>query len=376
MGLKLGGGGSTEFTHGMLMIALAVMFLLPTSLTAFTALGETSTDENINTVLEDYYQFTGSRPTKEAIWPLTGIYTPYSGQTYYGYTPDGWLYGGRVDSYAPSQYSGNQGYSVSRNPENGLYYYTSDTDNGMKKSGDLYTAVSMDVNQKSDQFFTQNGRVDKDSWFYYSYSGYRYAFSPMADYTGVDSDGNAVPVTATTTTLSLIWYQYYNIGSGISGQLIISGSDRSVAYLTASEIIRAFEQTTSTAKFEMVFNGVSMNVYIRLNPVYVTQIGDVERCFNEGYWELMVTSLSTDADAYISTAYSFNVAEIFNTAIKILTFDVADYGISGWLATVLSLIYALPLYAALISIGLDNYPVLILAGILAAIQSLASLWPF
>lgn len=371
-----GGGGDTQFTHGMLLMSLVVMLLLPTSLTMFTSLSQGNMDENIETVLDDYYDFTGARPTKEAVWPLQGIYTPYSGQTYYGYTDDGWLYGERVTTYRPSQYEGDQTYSVTRSAENGLYYFDADTPNGMHKQGDLYTSVSMDVNQKSSMFFTQNGRTDYDKWFTYQYSGFRYAFSPMADYTARDADGNPVPVTATTTSLSLIWYEYYNIGSGISGQLIISGSDRSVAYLTASEIIRAFDQTTSTAKFQMMFNGVSMNIYIRLNPVYLNALGDVETCFNGGYWELMVTSLSTDADAYLNTSFSFNVADVFMTAINLLTFNADEYGVSGWLATVLSVVYALPLYAALIAIGLDNYPVLILAGILMAIQSVTSVWPF
>lgn len=371
-----GGGGDTQFTHGMLLMSLVVMLLLPTSLTMFTSLSQGNMDENIETVLDDYYDFTGARPTKEAVWPLQGIYTPYSGQTYYGYTDDGWLYGERVTTYRPSQFEGDQTYSVTRSAENGLYYFDADTPNGMHKQGDLYTSVSMDVNQKSSMFFTQNGRTDYDKWFTYQYSGFRYAFSPMADYTARDADGNPVPVTATTTSLSLIWYEYYNIGSGISGQLIISGSDRSVAYLTASEIIRAFDQTTSTAKFQMMFNGVSMNIYIRLNPVYLNALGDVETCFNGGYWELMVTSLSTDADAYLNTSFSFNVADVFMTAINLLTFNADEYGVSGWLATVLSVVYALPLYAALIAIGLDNYPVLILAGILMAIQSVTSVWPF
>lgn len=371
-----GGGGNTQFTHSMLLMSLVVMLLLPTSLTMFTSLSEGNLDENTAKVLDDYYDFTGARPTKEAVWPLHGIYTPYSGQDYYGYTEDGWLYGERVNTYTPSQFDGDQRYTVERDADSGLYRFTGDTGNGMHSAGDLYTSVSMDVNQKSAMFFTQNGRTDYDKWFTYSYSGYRYSFSPMADYTGRDSEGNPVPVTATTTSLSLIWYEYYTIGSGISGQLIISGSDRSVAYLTASEIIRAFDSTTSTAKFQMMFNGVSMNIYIRLNPVYLNTIGDVERCFDQGYWELMVTSLSTDADAYLNTSFSFNVADVFMTAINLLTFNADEYGISGWLATVLSVVYALPLYAALIAIGLDNYPVLILAGILMAIQSITSMWPF
>ena len=88
---------------------------------------------------------------------------------------------------------------------------------------------------------------------------------------------------------------------------------------------------------------------------------------------LAVTSMSTDVDAYNTTEFSFNVYNIFDTLVDLFTFDTADYGISGLMGTVCSLVMVIPLYAALISIGITFYPALIFAGILAAIQSLASI---
>ncbi len=362
----LGGGGSAQFTHGILIAAMVIAIMLPSMLTIATSLNDTGIDDTTEKVLGNYYQFTGSRPVKEAVWALEGIYRPYQGGSSYGYTDDGWLYGSRVDSYRPSQYQGtNYAYTVNRS--NGLYYYGTDTINGDHESGELYTSVAMDPTEKSDRFFTQNGKTQQDKWFYYDYTGYRYSFKPLANYNGVDADGKPIDVTSTDTSLSLIWYDYYG-SQGISGQLILSGSDSGVAYLTADEIVSRFSTTTSTSKFDMFFNGVQMNVYIRLNPVYLAQTGDIEACWNQGYWEIMVTSLSTDVDAYMNTDFSFNPMDIFMTMVKLLTFDTADFGISGWLAVVLSIAYAVPLYAALIALAMENEIVLILAGILAAIQ--------
>ena len=67
-----------------------------------------------------------------------------------------------------------------------------------------------------------------------------------------------------------------------------------------------------------------------------------------------------------------NVSEIWKTLIDLFTFNTADYGLSGWLATLASLVMVVPLYAALLSIGMTFYPALIMAGILAVFQG----WSF
>lgn len=363
-----GGGGDNRFSYKMIIFAMAVMFLFPTCLSIFTDI-DSEVDEQA--FLDEYYKFTGNHPTREAVWALTGIYTPYF-EGSYGYTDDGWLYGGIVGDltpYQPTQYGGT-GYGGPVQLSDGLYKYTQDSDDGHKK-GDIYTSVTMDANYKSDVFFTPGGKVESGSFFYYDYTGYRYAFQPLANYSGQDSSGNPVPVVATTTSLSLIWYEFYG-ASGISGQLVLSGSDSGVAYITAQEIISAFNATTSTAKFGLTFNGIEMNVYIRLNPAYIAQGMDVQQCYNYGAWEILITSLSTDSNAYTQADYAMNVSEIWTTLIDLFTFNTADYGLSGWLATVASLVMVIPLYAALISIGMTFYPALILAGILAAFQS----WSF
>lgn len=369
------GGVDSDFTFKMIIFAVAILFILPTLMSVYAG-GQAEADENVEDLLDDYYDFTGTNAVSESVWALTGIYTPYTGTTTYGYTDDGWLYGSVVGegtgTYTPDQYVGtSQTYSVQRG-EGGLYRYTSDSADG-HVTGDLYTNVSFDTGHKSDIFFTEAGKVESGDFFYYEYTGYRYAFQPLANYNAENSEGNPIPVVANTTSLSLIWYEYYG-SSGISGQLILSGSDGGVAYLTAQQIVTAFSSTTSTATFSMTFNNVDMRVHIRIDPYYLSQGFSIEECYNLGYWSVMVSSLSTDIDAYNTTEYSFNIYNIFETLIDLFTFDTSDYGISGTMGTIASLVLVVPLYAALIVIGMNFYPALILAGVLAAIQAIASIF--
>lgn len=357
------------------MIALVVTLLMPMMINIFIDGAEA--DDQSQYLVGEYENFVGSKPTNEQVWALTGIYTPYVGGTY-GYTDDGWLYGTRIGeqtTYLPSQYGGTDYAAPVQRGEDGLYRYTQDNPYGGYEAGDIYTAVVMDAAQKSDVFFTPGGRTDEGSFFYYDYSGYRYAFQPFGNYTTYDEEGNEIPVIATTTSLSLVWYETV-IGSGISGQLVISSSDYSVAYLDAGAIVAAFDDVNSTSKFEMTFNGVDINLYIRLNAGMISQGMTVEECFNAGYWEILITSLSVDASSYMGTDYSFNIWEILETILALLTFNAASLGITGIGAILASLVISLPYYAALLSIGLDNQLVLIAAGILAAIQTIGSIWPF
>lgn len=121
-----GGGGDNRFTYKMIILAMAIMFLFPTTLSIFTDI-DSEVDEQA--FLDDYYKFTGNKPTREAVWALTGIYTPYF-EGSYGYTEDGWLYGGIIGSstaYQPSQYL-NTKYGGPVKLQDGLYRYTAATD--------------------------------------------------------------------------------------------------------------------------------------------------------------------------------------------------------------------------------------------------------
>lgn len=395
----MGGGGNSEFAYKMLIFAMVIMVSLPMMITVFIP---TMEQQNADSVLEDYYDFTGASrsQTKEAVWVLRGIYTPYEGDKY-NYTEDGWLYGARVSGYAPSQYQGTQfGFEVYLS-EDGYYRYLYDSadydpDKGTghkgmfqnkdaeeaQGSGDIYTSVVFDSNEKSDIFFTKDSKYNSDGSpynkdidvpFYYSFSGWRYSFSPLSDSTTLDADGNPIKIIATSSSLSLIWYYYYTAYGGIAGQLVLSGSDEGVSYLSGDQIVRAFDSTTSTARFNMTFNGgVQMGIYIRIDPYYLTQGYTVKDCYDAGLWSIMVTSLSTDSDAYTGTDYSLNIWSIFETLIDLMTFNYADYGMSTFMGIICSMIVVIPLYAGLISLAIDSYPVLILTGILAVFQTIAS----
>ena len=386
-GSVLGSDSNNNFTFGIVVLAVAILFLMPTFISVFV---EKNTDQdetpvNLDNVLEGYNKFTGTYPTNEEIWALTGIYTPVgidsngNATSNYAYTPDHWIYGARVGTYSPSQFTGSSSYAVGYN--DGFYYYTGNTLDG-HKTGDLYTSVAMDTAQKSDIFFTPSGkRVDGENWFY-EYDGFRYSFQPISDYYYKNADGDITKTTASNTSLSLIWYDFYG-NSGISGQLVLSGSDSGVAYLTSSEIVSAFNSANNMAKFKMTFNGNDMNVYIKIKNEYTSLGYSVAECFDMGYWEIMVTSISTNIQTYLSTDYSMNVYNIWETFIDILTFDMDDYNLSPEMPLVAGITLSVVLYAALLSIGLTCYPVLLLAGLVAIIQTIAStgielpdLWPF
>lgn len=384
MGL-LGGGGSADFTYKAVIFALVVTFLVPTAITVFCPTIEAE-DVTAEEFMQDYYDFTGTQPTSSTqLWALSGIYTPYgvdangNASTYYGTTSDGWIYGARLSSYSPSNYDGTQeDYTVVYDAESGLYRYSSvPTGSTSISANDVYTSVTMDANHKSTVFFTSENKTNYSNGFTYDFTGYRYAFQPISNYESEDSSGNKVAVTASSSSLSLIWYQFAT-QSGVAGQLIIAGSDYSVSYLNSTQIVSAFNSTTSTSTFPMTFNGVTMNLVIRINPYFLAQGYSVSDCYNNGLWDIMVYGEAVSGEAVNSATYSFNVYSVFETLVDLLTFDTAQYGLTGVVGTFASLAVCIPLYAILIAVGLEHYPVLIMAAILAAIQSLASFnwWPF
>ena len=89
----------------------------------------------------------------------------------------------------------------------------------------------------------------------------------------------------------------------------------------------------------------------------------------------MVTSLSTDSSAYMQSDNALNPYSIFETLIDLLTFNYNDYGISESMGILCSLVIVVPFYAGLIAICIsgNGMKMLILAGVLAAIQGIATL---
>lgn len=374
--------GDQGWAYGLLMMSAVTLVLLSIVIPFCCPKVVLSDNTTYDELSNQYVEFTGSAPTSEAVWALTGIYTPYGvdseGNAYdgYGYTSDGWLYGARVVNYLPTQYTDKQdGYLAAYNDESHYYYYANEsTQYNQHKQGDLYGSVVMDINKRSSIFFTSNGKVTEGEFFYYAFDGYRYAFQPLDEYMAIGQDGNQIRVVPNTTSLSLIWYNYYGEnngpgGTGIAGQLIITGSDSGVAYITGAQIVSAFNQDTSTSKFNMTFNGVDMNVYVRLDSTMLASGLTVEECYNQGYWAVMVSSRSVDTSSTISADYKFNVYTVFDTMVDLLTFNTADYGLTGMAGTLASLIIMLPLFLGLIIIGLSNYKVLIFAGIYGVISA-------
>ena len=357
------------FIKGALAFSLAVTVFLAGFITVYAPAG--SDDPTIQDAADDltatYEDWTGSSPMSEEIWGLTGIYTPYDGSHTYGYTSDGWLYGSRIASYSPSQLGAiDESYTVRYDDAAGLYYYYTQNEKGDWVRGDLYDAVCMDVTQRSTIFWTAGDKTAMDNGtFYYQYTGYRYAFQPLDDYTA----GNGADVHAKNTSLSLIWYYYYT-DSGIAGQLVLSGSDSGVEYITANQIVYSLNAANQTAKFDMVFNGLDVHVYLRLNPYAITSGYTPEAAYNAGLWSILIT---TDSTAGSTTgSYSFDLNSVWDTIVGLLTFNLDDYGLSGEAALIASLAFSASLYTSLIAVAMRNKAALVLAAILAVIQT----WSF
>lgn len=329
--------------------------------------------------LENQYRdFTGSVPTSESVWCLTGIFSsigadadgmPYDG---YGYTEDGWIYGVRIANYNPSQYAtdSDRQYSYSATYDGKVYKYNHEEVKYNKHAnGDLYGSVVMDTQHKSDIFFSGNNVREINGGFTYQFTGWRYVWQPLSEYHTVNADGDTIEVVPNKTSLSLIWYDFYG-NSGLSGNLILSGNTPGdVAYLSSAMIVSAFDSNTSTSKFVMTFNGVDMNVYIKLDASKLASGLTVEECYDYGFWSVMISSLSVDTDSVLSTDYEFNPYKVFQTMIDLLTFHTEDYGINGIAAVVCSFVIVTPLMVGILVLGMDNYLILILAGLYGIISA-------
>ena len=375
---------NSDFAYKSFIFSLTLLLVLPLLISIYAPQVEAN-DEN--TLLDDYYDFTGTSTTftKEAVWVLTGIYTPFENEGY-GITEDGWLYGERISSYAPQQYDGQPSEFVVRyDKDSGYYRYASDSrdyneDKGQgHKQNDLYTQVVFDYGHRSSIFFSESAKFTRDGTryvegsnepFYFQFSGWRYAFQPTTDHTVTDGDGNTKKIIATTTSLSLVWYWYYS-QTGISGQLILSGSDGGQAYISGDQIVRAFDSTTSTARFDMTFNqGVQMGIYVRLDPTVLANGTSVKQAYDSGYWSIMVTSKTTDSSAYTGTDYSLNIWNLFEVITDLMTFNYSDYNMSPMMGAICSFVIIIPLYAGLIALAIGSWQSMAFVGILAAIQGI------
>lgn len=425
----LANGGSTgmsspEWTSKMVIVALLIVFFTPLFFSIFApAHMQDSEDpyaDQIHALEQEYYLATGNKITaSQEVWGLKGIYTAFDGGTY-GYTDDGWIYSERIDNYAPSQYSASaigsdsQTYYSVKRMDNGLYYYVTAPANNAGdivpatpiyrvennvptdeiigwdyKNATLYTAVSMDKDHPSTIFFTPSSKQTINGHYYYNFNGYRYSFSPLREF-GMNVDGNMTMIQPNSTSLNLIWYQYAT-NSGIAGQLAINAQDQGVSYLSASDIVRAYNPSVFSSTFDMTFgSGIPMHLTIRLDPYMMSQgdtngqIMSVEQAYNAGYWSVIVSSDAVASSSIQDTSYDLSLDNIFETLINLFTFRITEqYDIPGWLGTVASLLITMPLYAVLIAVCISNYYLLILVALMgvvqtlvAGIQSVGDWWPF
>ena len=376
--------GNLNFAYGLFATAVFLLIFMPIVINFVVQPVDGSGEyaDQLEELNNAYADFTGSAPVKEDIWVLSGVFLPYQNGGPSGFTPDGWLYGTEIHDYQPSQYSGGPtAYRVNNQKtidgvltDLDYYEYTEvGTAYAGLQAGDLYTNVALDVNQKSNIFFAPENKNVVNSQFYYDYSGYRYSFMPLVNVLGQDDNGNEIQWLRNQSSCSIVWYSYYNISEGLSGQLIVqAGDDRGTAYITMDTILRAFTSQNNTAKLALNFNGVSLNLYLRFDSYYTSSGMSLQECFKNGYWSIMITSESADSSAYLATDYQLNPESIFNTAVKLLTFNLDEYGFSPLVANLCSIIIVAPFYIGLLVIAMEYHKVLIFAGIASAIQAIAT----
>lgn len=402
-----GGSGNSNMEYKMIAFAMSLIILVPTLFILFVPGYSSDHDweEEMGSIEDTYYAQTGQSSTaSQNVWTLTGIYTPYSGGKY-GYTEDGWIYGSKVATDNPVQYTSSVVYPgnlVVAQAPNGLFYYISVPEtlsdsitvlkpntstvegeyNGQYYVEDgryiitdtagatVYSSVTFNRDHKSDIFFTTSTKTETDKGYYYAYTGYRYVFQPLSDYF-TSIGGETAKVKANSTSLSLIWYEYYTI-SGIAGQLAVSGSDKGISYLTSDDIIKQFNSSNYTSTFDMTFNSVKMHLVIRLDPSRLAAGLSVADCYNNGYWSVLVYSDAV-ADSMASSTYEFSAENILNTLISLFTFRVAeDYQIEGWIGIFASMMITLPLYISLLVLCLQHPELWMFFILLSAIQSVVS----
>ena len=405
--------GEQTFIQRWVIVSIFVIFLMPVMIGMFfpkeMGTGEYfntyASNDTLNEMSDSYFAFTeGKGSTTEMPWTLTGIYTPYTGGGY-RYTQDGWLYGSLITNYSPTQYtiaSATADYPtvtyesryrvIYQDEKDGSHVYryqntasgtsgqpgylpslnlTGDTTQDGHKDGDLYTYVTMDITKQSDIFFTSSLKQTNNQYFYYEYTGYRYSFQPLSDYYIRGTDGSPIKTNAVNTSLSLIWYNFVG-QSGISGQLVLTGSDSGVDYITASEIVTAFNSINNTAKLTMNFNGCDMNIYIRINPYYTSQGWSVEDCYNNGWWSIMVSSVTADMSAYTTPSNPINIEKIWDTLMDLFMFNMKDYPMSGTMQVFASLVITVVLYSTLLAMAAHNPKLLIIVAVIALIQTITS----
>lgn len=390
-----GNGNVNEvFVKSSLVFSIITMLLMTSFIAVFYPSPATNSayQNELDQLFGEYYDITGETVQNEQIWGLTGVYTPYgiddegNNSNAFITLNDGWVAGARITQYEPSQYKGadsldggKMSYTVQYNTSKKLYYYSDHGDDllDITDGSTLYTNVTMDVQHQSNQFFTiGNKQKLENGTFYYNFTGYRYCFQSLSDY----YYDKSTPITHTDTSLSLIWYNYTK-DSGLSGQLVLTGSDSGLAYITARQITDAFSSTNYTAKFQMEFNSILMNIYIKINPYAVTHGLTIEECYSLGYWSILVTSPATSLDGGLAKTKPFEAFDpnkVFDITIRLLTWNTAEYGLTGIAGTIASTIFSMSMYTSLIAVGMVFWPVLLIAGLLATFQisSIADLWPW
>lgn len=310
--------------------------------------GDYSYDE-ITAYRNQLIAFSGESMVNDSPWILTEVYTPWVAGDEVNVS-DGWLYGAKIDPYHID----------------GVNYLNTSAD--IKLNPAQKSTVPLNYTTEAATYTTQSGTqwwanipvissignaLNLDPYTYttsyannWNFTGYRYVFDPSLPFS-----------TSTASTvdgsLSIVWYDY-NGTEGLSGGLDIYGGEILLASYTATDIISAYDSTSSYASiYDFDFNGANLNLSVRFDPDIVASGTNLMQAWTNGDWSMAISSVSAGnfLDIENSTSYSTSVGSMIDTFIKIYTFNVPDLD-NQWASMILWLLCGLPMTIAMLCVTL------------------------
>jgi hypothetical protein len=351
-------GGEDSFIVRLAIFCTVITLVSTMAVNIFLPSYDAYSFEDVATHREGLYEFTGETMTNQSPWLLTGVFTPYVIGDEYGTTPEGWVYGDRIEDFPYLNESSNikldpmqkSSIPISVGKQQPItefrdaykWYYATAGGDKVNLIGKIAGFFGADLTKDVAETTMYN------AW---NYTGYRYEFVNMLPFS-YDEQGNNKP-SAERGALSIVWYNYGG-HEGLSGGLVIYGKNNVLlASYSASDIINSYDALNShSTKYVMNFEGVKLNLNIRFDPDVINSGKSLGQAWTEGNWSLAITSISAGNFMDIANSASFtdSIGGMLSTFTDIFTFDLPDvpwhYSLFLWLIVSLPAMLAILLFCS------------------------------
>lgn len=316
-------------------------------------------------------EYSGGQLVNDSPWVLTSVYTPFiPSQVADEDIPDhieydngrgGWLFGEKIENYPDlgkavgihldKNYKSNQLLTVG-DPTyytyaNGKEWWAGGNPFGVDLSGIGRDIIQFFGNTPGDDYGVKYSTGSANNW---NYSGYRYCFDPTLPFSNGASSKDG--------RLSLVWYEIPD-DTGLSGALEVYGANGSQEVLlgrySAYDIVQAFQSSLGYVKvFDFDFDGVHINLTIRFNPTVYGSYSSLIEAWNDGAWDLAISSASAGNffDVENSNSFASSAGQMFDTFVKIYTFQTPQFENDPAVNTIVWLLVGLPMTVALLFVTL------------------------